>query len=150
LFRRALEISREFYGEEHPRTAVSIGALASFLVKMNRLSEAEPLMRQALAIDEANGRDPSTLANRLNSLVVLLCESNRLSEAEPLARRALAIDEAFYGKDNPSLGSKLNNLAQILLDTNSCKRGRIAPAARFDDHGGKQRLGSSTCCQGPE
>src|SRR5271154_62383 len=65
---------------------------------INRLSEAEPLMRRALAIDEASfGPDHPDVASSLNNLAQLLKATNRLSEAEPLMRRALAIDEASFG-----------------------------------------------------
>jgi hypothetical protein len=33
-------------------------------------------------------------------------------------RRALAIDEASYGPDHPNVARALNNLAQLLRDTN--------------------------------
>jgi hypothetical protein len=57
----------------------------------NRLLEAEPLMRRALAIDEASlGPDHPKVAIVLNNLALLLKHTNRLLEAEPLMRRALA------------------------------------------------------------
>src|SRR5207247_2159728 len=36
----------------------------------------------------------------------------------PLIRRALAIDERSYGPDHTSVATDLNNLAQLLKDTN--------------------------------
>jgi tetratricopeptide (TPR) repeat protein len=38
--------------------------------------------------------------------------------AEPMMRRALKIDEASFGPDHPKVGTSLNNLAQLLADTN--------------------------------
>ncbi len=70
----------------------------------NRLAEAEPLMRRALAIDEQSyGKDHPKVAIDLNNLAELLQATNRLAEAEPLMRRALAIDEQSYGKDHPKV-----------------------------------------------
>jgi len=40
-----------------------------------------------------------------------------LEKAEPLIRRALAIDEAAYGPNHPNVAIRLNNLAQLLQDT---------------------------------
>ncbi|MEL7335223.1 MAG: tetratricopeptide repeat protein, partial [Planctomycetota bacterium] len=37
---------------EHPKVAIRLNNLAQLLQATNRLSEAEPLMRRALAIDE--------------------------------------------------------------------------------------------------
>ena len=45
----------------------------------NRLGEAEPLMRRALAIDEQSyGPDHPNVAIRLNNLAILLKGANRL------------------------------------------------------------------------
>ncbi len=85
----------------------------------SRYAEAEPLMRRALAIDEASyGPDHPNVAIRLSNLARLLQDTNRLAEAEPLMRRALAIDEASYGPDHPNVAIRLNNLAQLLKATN--------------------------------
>jgi tetratricopeptide (TPR) repeat protein len=43
-------------------------------------------------------------------------------------RRALAIDEASYGKDHPTVAIRLNNLAQLLQDTN--RLGEAEPLMR--------------------
>jgi hypothetical protein len=76
---------------------------------MGRLAEAEPLMKRALAIDEAAfGPDHPDVATRLNNLAGLLQATSRLAEAEPLWRRALHIDEAACGPDEPDLASRRN------------------------------------------
>jgi tetratricopeptide (TPR) repeat protein len=85
----------------------------------DRLSEAEPLMRRALAISEKSfGPDHPNVATSLNNLTGLLGATNRLAEAEPLYRRALAIDEKSFGPDHPEVATNLNNLAGLLQDTN--------------------------------
>ncbi|HNK18741.1 MAG TPA: tetratricopeptide repeat protein, partial [Piscinibacter sp.] len=89
-----------------------------FYVKA-RYGDAEPLMRRALAIDEASlGREHPSVAIDLNNLATLLQDTNRLADAEPLMRRALAIDEASLGREHPSVAIDLNNLATLLQDTN--------------------------------
>jgi tetratricopeptide (TPR) repeat protein len=81
--------------------------------------EAEPLLRRALAIAEANyGPDHRVVAKRLNNLAQLLKATNRLSEAEPLLSRALKIAEANSGPDDPDVAIHLNLLAQLLQATN--------------------------------
>jgi hypothetical protein len=40
------------FGPEHPNIAAGLNNLALLLQTMNRLAEAEPLMRRALALDE--------------------------------------------------------------------------------------------------
>ena len=87
--------TRRRYGPDHPDVATDLNNLAVLLQATNRLAEAEPLFRRALAIDEASyGPDHPDVATDLNNLAALLQATNRLAEAEPLFRRALAIDEA--------------------------------------------------------
>jgi hypothetical protein len=70
-------------GSRQSRTLVAIrlNNLAQLLQDTNRLSEAEPLMRRALAIDEKSyGPDHPDVAVQLNNLALLLKDTNRLSE----------------------------------------------------------------------
>jgi tetratricopeptide (TPR) repeat protein len=97
----------------------SIHRLALFLYSKALYSEAEPLMRRALALDEACfGPDHPNVANQLTNLACLLQDTNRLREAEPLMRRALAINEACFGPEHPNVAICLNNLANLLQATN--------------------------------
>ncbi|MBL8397699.1 MAG: tetratricopeptide repeat protein [Candidatus Accumulibacter sp.] len=80
---------------------------------------AEPLLRRALAINEASlGGEHPAVAICLNNLAGLLQGTNRLAKAEPLMRRALAIDEASLGGEHPTVAIDLNNLAALLKATN--------------------------------
>ena len=93
--------------------------LALFLQNAALYAKAEPLIRQALDIDEHRlGRDHNRVALRLNNLARLLHDGNRLMEAEPLMRRALTIDEQSLGAEHPSVARDLNNLARLLEDSN--------------------------------
>ena len=107
------------FGAEHPEVAIGLNNLASLLHATNRLEEAEPLMRRALAVDEHSyGTEHPNVARSLLNLAQLLRSTNRLQEAEPLMRRALAIDEQSYGTEHPNVARDLNNLAQLLQATN--------------------------------
>ncbi len=75
----------------------------------------EPLIRRALALDEAAfGSCHPQVAIHLSNLGLVLLEMDLLSEAEPLMRRALAIDEAALGCDHPNVAVDLCNLARLL------------------------------------
>ena len=92
--------------------------LAQTLQDTDRLAEAEPLMRRALAIGEQSfGPEHPSVAIRLNNLAMLLQDTDRLAEAEPLMRRALAIGEQSFGPEHPTVAIRLNNLAMLLKDT---------------------------------
>ncbi len=84
----------------------------------NRLSEAEPLMRRALAIDEGSyGPDHPRVATDLNNLAQLLKDTNRLSEAEPLMRRGVRILIEFQhqtGHEHPNFRAGLANYQDLL------------------------------------
>jgi len=96
-----------------------LGRLGSFHFDRADFSDAEPLMRRALTIDEKrHGRDHPVVATRLGTLAGLLRTIDRLTEAEPLMRRALKIYEQSYGKDDPLVATGLNNLAHLLRATN--------------------------------
>jgi len=76
--------------------------LAQVLQAQNRLTEAEPLMRCALASFERSlGKEHPDVAVLLNNIASVLYATNRMSEAEPLLRRALAIDEKGLGQNIP-------------------------------------------------
>ncbi len=118
LYRRSLAIE-ESLGREHPNVATRLNNLARLLKDTNRVEEAEPMMRRALAIDEKSyGPEHPEIVIDLNNLALLLKDTNRVEEAEPLMRRALAIDEKSYGPEHPEIVIDLNNLALLLKDTN--------------------------------
>lgn len=84
----------------------------------NRLSEAEPLMRRALAIDEDSfGAQHPEVAIDLHNLAQLFKNTNRLAEAEALMRRALAILENSFQFDHPSVATVRGSLTALLQVT---------------------------------
>ncbi len=54
----------------------------------------------------------------LNQAGYYLKQRAQFAEAEPLYRRALEIDERSFGSDHPDVGTDLNNLAALLMETN--------------------------------
>jgi len=92
---------------------------AQLLANTHRHAEAEPLMRRALAIDQAILGDAHPSVGRdLNNLAQLLKATDRLAEAEPLLRRAVAINQDSFGEAHPTVAILLNNLASLLEATN--------------------------------
>jgi hypothetical protein len=81
-------------------------------------AQAEPLMRRALAIDEASfGPDHPNVARDLNNLARLLQATNRLNQAEPLSRRQFVIVLQFTrrtGHEHPHLRAAFDNYAGLL------------------------------------
>ena len=54
----------------------------------------------------------------MNELGLYLQERIRFDEAEDLFRRVLALNEKLLGQDNPTVATCLNNLAELLRNTN--------------------------------
>lgn len=100
-------------------TTALLSNLADLLQATNRLAEAEPLMRRALAIAEKRfGSGHPQTAPLLNNLAMLLHDMNQLVEAEQLIRQTLAIDEQSFGTEHSAVARDLNNLAGLLRATN--------------------------------
>ncbi|MCU0857460.1 MAG: tetratricopeptide repeat protein [Pontiellaceae bacterium] len=103
--------------EDMTRAAV-INNLACFYVVTGRATEAEPLLRNALDINEHFATNQLSHAKALANLGDLLVNQNRPHEAEPLIRKALLIEEHILGSHHPSIATTLNGLAQLLIITN--------------------------------
>jgi tetratricopeptide (TPR) repeat protein len=100
-------------------TARLLNQLSIMYLTKSLYVQAEPLIRRALAIDEASlGSNHPNIVSHLNNLALLLKTTNRLVEAEPLIRRALTIDETSFGPNHTNVAIDLNNLAQLLHATN--------------------------------
>ena len=117
--------------ERTPQRRHRLNNLAQLLQATNRLAEAEPLMRRALAIDEQSyGKEHPNVAIDLNNLAQLLQATNRLAEAEPLMRRALAIDEQSYGKEHPNVATRPQQPGAVAPGHEPAGGGRAADAPR--------------------
>jgi len=114
LFQRALSISEQQLGNDHPDVATCLDNLANLYSDQGHYSEAEPLFQRALSIGEQQlGNDHPDVATCLNNLAELYRAQGRYSEAEPLFQRALSIGEQQLGNDHPDVATRLNNLAEL-------------------------------------
>ena len=86
-------------GTNPERTSNAANALVFFLHHAALNTEAEPLCRLSLQMDEERfGQNHPETAIRLNNLAQLLQDTNRMNEAESLMRKALQIDQQCLGK----------------------------------------------------
>merc|ERR1712087_531904 len=68
----------------------ALGNYASVLEKMNRESEAEPLYREAIKINQKSlGKEHVSVGAQLNNLASLLFKTRRSQEALPIMQRAV-------------------------------------------------------------
>jgi len=96
------------------QAATALNDLALTYRSLARYTEAEPLIRRAIEIEKALGKDHPDLASGYRNLAGLLQDQGKYDQAEPLIRRAIEIDEKALGKDHPNLASDYNNLAGLL------------------------------------
>jgi tetratricopeptide (TPR) repeat protein len=93
--------------------------IASRLRENGLFTEAESLLRQALALAEkVNEPGHHNIATGIHNLASLLLDTNRIVEAEPLVRQALTINEAKFGPNHHRITNSLINLATLLKTTN--------------------------------
>jgi tetratricopeptide (TPR) repeat protein len=108
----ALSVYEEFYGPEHPNTAVVLNNLGSVYRNMGRLAEAEGVYRRVLQLQEtAFGSAHPDTAAALNNLASTYVDSGRFAEAEPLLKRAIELNNRVLGDSHPQTLSAMNNLA---------------------------------------
>jgi tetratricopeptide (TPR) repeat protein len=114
LFREALEILREAYGNEHPRVAACLESLGGVYLSRGEFARAEPMYREALAVRQRvfSGDHPD-VATGLNNLGYLLFTKGDLDAAEPYYREALEMRRRLFGDDHPSIARALNNLGLL-------------------------------------
>lgn len=122
---RALKLSEETFGQDHPEVAVSINNLGLVLKTLGHLDQARELYKRALAIDEvAYGPDHPETATDLNNLATLLHDLGDLTQARLLLERALSIYQTFYGSDDPHVAIASNNLGTVLIDLGELSEAR--------------------------
>ncbi len=114
ILRQALAKSK-LLGRVHREVATSLGNLALALENQDKLTEAESMQREALAIRrELFGYDHLEVASSLNSLAIVLRDEGNLQEAQRIQREALTIQEKLLGKEHPDVATSLNNFADML------------------------------------
>jgi CHAT domain-containing protein/tetratricopeptide (TPR) repeat protein len=95
--------------------AQSLNNLGLLLDDQGKLTQAEPLCRDALAMYRRLFKaDHPDLAASLSNLGSLLVAQGKLTQAEPLFRDALAMQRRVFKGDHSSVAISLNNLATLL------------------------------------
>lgn len=96
--------------------------LGRVYVQLSQLGEAEPLIRQGLALRRAAG-DPLGLGESLATLGRFYMNSGQLDSAETYLREALALREQALPEDHPAVAVNLSDLGVVLAT-----KGQYEPA----------------------
>ena len=114
FYKRALEITKQLVGENHPDVATHLNNLALFYFEKVRHSEAESLFIQALELTKSFcGEEHLDVATVQHNLAALYVIQGRYSEAEPLHLKALEIRIRSLGEEHPDVATSLNDLAYL-------------------------------------
>ena len=111
---KALESARTIYLSDHEHLAISINNLAEMYRIQGKLSKAEPLYLESLAMYRllSGDLDHNNLVSIINNLAEVYRVQGKLSKAESLCLEALAIRRQLYDEDN-ELATSINNLAGL-------------------------------------
>jgi tetratricopeptide (TPR) repeat protein len=91
---------------------------AYYLHERGQYAEAEPLLKQAMAIRRtALGEQHPAYATSLNNLAGLYDAMGRHAEAEPLYQQAMEIYRTALGERHPDYAGSLHNLAVLYQET---------------------------------
>ena len=107
---------RPSLGPDHPNVASAVNNLAELLRVTNRLDEAEPLYRRALAMDAASfGESHPKVAIRAGNLAGVLQATGRAREAVGLRQHSLAVMQAsFSDQAHPYIKTAQENWEQLM------------------------------------
>ena len=116
LCQAALKVDRKRGTEGIPILARTLSTLANAFYFQDRLEEAEPPMREALALRKQcfGSRDART-AESMNNLGSLLYQTGRYAEAATQWQKALPVYREVYGPEHPEVATLLNNLGRSAL-----------------------------------
>ncbi len=116
LYREALQIHRETFGDVDLRVATDRQNLTLALRNLGRYDEALEQARASVAIDEQIlGPQHPDLSRALFTLGTTLYHMAHYEEAESVLRRGVSVARASLG-DHPTTATALNNLGLVLMD----------------------------------
>lgn len=103
-----------YFGLEHGESLAVMANFAGVLLKLNRSSDAEALLRQCLEVSEAIALpDPGQLATHLCNLSVILYRKGEIDEADAICGRALRLKKEYASENDVETARVLTTIADI-------------------------------------
>jgi tetratricopeptide (TPR) repeat protein len=110
---RAVALARSIYPSDHTKLADALMPLAGLLMDRGQHAEAEPLVREALAIRRAALGSHRDTATALESLGDAVFYQRRPTQAREAYAEALAMRRATLGDDSLGVASAARRLADV-------------------------------------
>ena len=107
-----LALTESSHGKHSPEYIEVLGNLANTFADMGEFSQAEPLLRESLALDRALSTPEARegVAFSLNNLAAVLADQGKYSEAISLHRESLELRRQLFGDRSPAVVIALMNL----------------------------------------
>ena len=132
---RALAMSEQLLGPEHPDITLALFNLAHIHQSTGNYTKAQAVSERALALLERTlGPDHPDLAGPLNSLGNAYRARGQYAEARAMHERALDIREKALDPDDPQLAGSLSLLGSIHHDTGRYEEARAMQMRALDIH----------------
>ena len=131
LYREALALLQQVYGQRHLRLVHVLGSLADLQEAQGKGDESERLWREIVTIRRSSlGRPNGAVAWSIGGLAGLLHRQHRYAEAEALFREEIAEYGASLGPNHPTIAGALAELLGDLFDRHAPLRrsGQSDPA----------------------
>ena len=115
LIESGLRIRREFFGEDHPATALSLNSNARVQRQSGDFTNAEAEVRKSLAINSRTyGGNSLPVALNLNELAVIQLQLSQFTAAEQSAQSGLKILEALHLEcTDPNVTRLMDTLGRV-------------------------------------
>src|SRR5262249_3294617 len=113
------DIYKRILGPDNPDVAESLNRVAEVYLLEGKYTQAEPLLKNSLAIFEKNlGSQDAYIARACHNLGFDYMKQGKFAEAEPYFQRALTLREKSLGADDPEVGKTMLSYAELLRSTN--------------------------------
>jgi tetratricopeptide (TPR) repeat protein len=125
---RALELRRNLFGAEDPRTLETTASLGLIFMFQGKYAEAEKLLSPALEVSRRvlGPEDPAT-ATMMNELATAYFEQDKVAQAEALWKQTLDLRRKLFGPESPKTLGTMNNLTLV-----SIAEGKFSQAESLD------------------
>jgi serine/threonine protein kinase/tetratricopeptide (TPR) repeat protein len=115
VWREALTVRTNLFGNAHPDVCTSFFNLAYVLRTEGKLGEAEELAREAVTMGKSlPGDNRIVVARSLAELADVVADRGRLAEAEKLIRECLSTQAQVWTNGHPTVAICLRKLGRIL------------------------------------
>ena len=114
LHKKALAISTNVFGEDHPNVATSYNNLASVYYRLAEYNKAKELHEKALMIRKNNfGEDHADVAKSYSTLAPVYYSMGEYNQAKELHKKALMIRKKIFGEDHVDVAKSYSTLAPV-------------------------------------